>query len=134
MTSKRLATVIGILAAVAAASGFAEDQKPAPTTPAATAAAPPAALAALGAGQALSTGALGEQRATAKLEIDKVTINAPTQNGVVAGNAAINTTNGANSIGGTAFSGASGLVNTIQNTGNNVLIQNSTIVNVSVAP
>jgi hypothetical protein len=131
MSSKRFAAVIGILAAAAAASAFADDKKPAATPPSA---APPAALTALGEGKALSTDALGEQRAKAKLEIDKVTINAPTQNGVVAGNAAINTTNGANSIGGTAFSGAAGLVNTIQNTGNNVLIQNSTIVNVSVAP
>jgi hypothetical protein len=132
MSSKRLAAVIGILAAAAASSAFADDKKPAATPPAA--APPAAALAALGAGKALTADALGDQRAKAKLEIDKVTINAPTQNGVVAGNAAINTTNGANSIGGTAFSGAAGLVNTIQNTGNNVLIQNSTIVNVSVAP
>jgi hypothetical protein len=129
VTSKRFAAVIGVVAAALSGGAFAEDQK----APVAPAAAPPA-LATLGAGKALTTDALGDQRAKAKLEVDKITINAPTQNGVVAGNAAINTTNGANSIGGTAFSGASGLVNTIQNTGNNVLIQNSTIVNVSVAP
>lgn len=131
VTSKRFAAMFGLLATALAGSALAEDQKPAPV-PAVPAAAPPSLS--LGAGKALSADALGEQRAKAKLEIDKITINAPTQNGVVAGNSAINTETGANSIAGTAFSGAAGLVNTIQNTGNNVLIQNSTIVNVSVAP
>jgi hypothetical protein len=128
VTSKRLATAVGVLAAACAATVVADDQIPA--APAAA----PVALTALGAGKPLSSDALGEQRATAKLEVDKITINAPTQNGIVAGNAAINTETGANAITGTAFSGAAGLVTTIQNTGNNVLIQNSTIVNVSVAP
>jgi hypothetical protein len=77
---------------------------------------------------------LGEQRARAKIEIDKLTLIAPAQNGVVAGNSAINTTTGANSVADTAFAGASGIVNTIQNTGNNVLIQSSTVVNVSLQP
>jgi hypothetical protein len=130
VTSKRFAAVIGVVAAAFSAGALAEDQKAAPAAPAAA----PPVLAVLGAGKPLTADALGDQRAKAKLEIDQITINAPTQNGVVAGNAAINTTNGANSIGDTAFSGASGLVNAIQNTGNNVLIQNSTIVNVSVAP
>jgi hypothetical protein len=121
----------GVLAAAFAATALADDPKPA--APAA-AAAPPPALTTLGEGKPLTADALGEQRAKAKLEIDKVTINAPTQNGIVAGNTAINTQTGGNSIGGTAFSGAAGLVNSIQNTGNNVLIQSSTIVNVSVAP
>jgi hypothetical protein len=142
VTSKRFAAVVGVLAAACAAGAVADEQTPAPVAPVAVPAAAPATppteappgLAALGAGKALSADALGEQRATAKLEVDKITINAPTQNGVVAGNAAINTTNGANTIGGAAFAGASGLVSSIQNTGNNVLIQNSTIVNVSVAP
>lgn len=75
---------------------------------------------------------LDENRAKAMLEIDKVFINDQELNGTVSGNTAINSNNGANSIAGTAFSGASGFVNTIQNTGNNVLIQSATIVNVSI--
>jgi len=41
-------------------------------------------------------------------------------------------TNGANTISGTAFSGASGIATVIQNSGNQVLIQNATIVDVTM--
>jgi hypothetical protein len=41
-------------------------------------------------------------------------------------------TNGDNVISGQAFSNSSGIATVIQNTGNNVLIQNSTIVNVNL--
>lgn len=82
----------------------------------------------------LSEEQLGEQRAAARLEIEDVTINSSNQEGVVGGNAAINNRTGQNLITGDAFSGASGLIHSVQNTGNNVLIQNSTIVNVSIEP
>lgn len=49
-------------------------------------------------------------------------------------NTAINTFSGDNSIDGNSFSGASGIFSIIQNTGNNVIIQDSTIVNVSIFP
>jgi hypothetical protein len=52
--------------------------------------------------------------------------------GVVADNTASNLTTGSNVISEGAFAGASGLPMVIQNSGNNVLIQNSTIVNVQV--
>ena len=52
--------------------------------------------------------------------------------GVVADNRAINVTTGANQISDGAFAGTSGLPMVVQNTGNNVLIQNATIVNVQV--
>ena len=52
--------------------------------------------------------------------------------GVVADNSASNLTTGSNVISEGAFAGASGLPMVIQNSGNNVLIQNSTIVNVQV--
>jgi hypothetical protein len=52
--------------------------------------------------------------------------------GVVADNHASNLTTGANVISDGAFSGAVGLPTVIQNSGNNVLIQNATIVNVQV--
>ena len=40
--------------------------------------------------------------------------------------------NGVSSISGNAFSGASGLITVIQNTGANMILQNSTVVNVSI--
>ena len=52
--------------------------------------------------------------------------------GVVADNKASNLTTGMNVISEGAFAGSSGLPTVIQNSGNNVLIQNSTIVNVQV--
>ena len=52
--------------------------------------------------------------------------------GVVADNKASNLTTGMNVISDGAFAGSSGLPTVIQNSGNNVLIQNSTIVNVQV--
>ena len=128
--NNRFALVIGLAAAAIAANVLADDDKTA------TAQAPvaPAALLALEGAKPLDAAELGEQRAKAKLEIDKLTLIAPQQNGVVAGNSAVNTTTGANQIADTAFAGASGIVNTIQNTGNNVLIQSSTVVNVSLQP
>jgi hypothetical protein len=52
--------------------------------------------------------------------------------GVVADNRAINVTTGNNFITDGAFANASGVPLIVQNTGNNVLIQNATIVNVQV--
>lgn len=52
--------------------------------------------------------------------------------GVVADNQASNLSTGNNAITDGAFSGASGMPMVIQNSGNNVLIQNATIVNVQV--
>ena len=52
--------------------------------------------------------------------------------GVVADNQASNLTTGMNVISDGAFSGSSGMPTVIQNSGNNVLIQNATIVNVQV--
>ena len=52
--------------------------------------------------------------------------------GVVSDNKVTNSTTGSNVISDGAFAGSSGLSTVIQNTGNNVLIQNATIVNVQV--
>ncbi|QWT18515.1 hypothetical protein KPL74_12250 [Bacillus sp. NP157] len=49
-------------------------------------------------------------------------------NGTVDGNSNFSIGNGANNVGGGAFGNAAGLNTTIQNSGNNVLIQNSTSV------
>ena len=52
--------------------------------------------------------------------------------GVVADNQATNVSTGMNVISDGAFAGSSGLSTVIQNSGNNVLIQNATIVNVQL--
>lgn len=59
-------------------------------------------------------------------------INDSRLKGVVSNNQAINVTTGGNIITDGAFSGTTGLPLIVQNSGNNVLIQNSTIVNVQV--
>ena len=53
-------------------------------------------------------------------------------NGVVANNQAVSVSTGSNLVSDGAFSGASGLPMVVQNSGNNVLIQNATIVNVQM--
>ena len=61
-------------------------------------------------------------------------LNKQQLNGAVSNNQASHTYSGDNSVMGTAFSGSAGLPTVIQNTGNNVLIQNATIVTVRMNP
>ena len=56
--------------------------------------------------------------------------NKMTLNGTVSNNQADDVVTGYNSISAGSFQGASGVPMVIQNTGNNVLIQNATIINV----
>jgi hypothetical protein len=53
-----------------------------------------------------------------------------TLNGTVSNNSDTDVVSGLNSIGGGSFAGSAGIPMVIQNSGNNVLIQNATIVNV----
>lgn len=55
-------------------------------------------------------------------------------NGNVGGNTATNSITGGNLVDGGSFGNAAGLSTIIQNSGNNVLIQNSTVVSVLFAP
>ena len=99
--------------------------------------APAAALevkALLGTVTPVSDEALGAESGKAQLQLDKVVINDQDLDGILQGNVATGTTNGNNTISGDAFGNAAGFVTAIQNTGNNVLIQDSTIINVSMAP
>jgi len=89
-------------------------------------------LAAFEDGGTLSDDELGSQRAKENIDIDQITLNDQDTDGEVTDNIAIGNTNGDNLINGDAFSNSSGFLSTVQNTGNNVLIQNSTIINVSV--
>lgn len=82
----------------------------------------------------VSAEVLGTENAKAQIQIDKLVMNDQDLNGVVQGNTAINTQTGNNTVAPDAFTDTAGLVTLIQNTGNNVLIQNSTIVNIALEP
>lgn len=64
--------------------------------------------------------------------IDMTTLNNMNVRATLSGNQANNTVNGYNIIDHGAFAQASGINNVIQNTGNNVVIQDATIVNVTI--
>lgn len=57
-----------------------------------------------------------------------------TLNGTVTNNTTDHVLTGSNVIGNGAFNGAAGVPMVIQNTGNSVLIQNATIINVQLQP
>ena len=73
---------------------------------------------------AVSDELLDASRGGADLELNKIR-----SDGMVRDNQAYNLTTGSNLITEGAFGGASGFSTVIQNSGNNVLIQNSTIIN-----
>lgn len=130
MQKKSIMAIAGSALALLAAAGSAADE----ATVESAAAAPADEVVTLGALEtALSTEELGEHRAKAKIELDELTINAAENDGAVVGNIAIGNT-GHNTIDGNAFRDSAGFMNAIQNTGNNVLIQNATIINVAVEP
>lgn len=116
-----LAVALG-LAAVAPGASAAEAEG---TTEPASGAASAPGVQAFGA-PALSAQALDERRGGTHAHNDMQL------DGVVGSNSASNLTTGANSISTGSFAGASGLPVVIQNSGNNVLIQNATIVNVQI--
>ena len=91
-------------------------------------------LAVLDAATAIPDDLLGNESAMARIDLGPIVINDQEVNGVVQGNVATGNTTGNNSIADGAFAGAAGFTTAIQNTGNNVLIQNSTIINVSLDP
>ena len=75
-------------------------------------------------GPAVSDELLDANRGGADLELNKIR-----SNGTVRDNQAYNLTTGSNLITDGAFGTANGFSTVIQNSGNNVLIQNSTIIN-----
>lgn len=70
----------------------------------------------------------------ARLSGGSETTETMTLNGTVANNTVDHVVNGANVISTGAFTGAMGFPTVIQNSGNGVLIQNATIVNVQFQP
>lgn len=73
-------------------------------------------------------------KASGREGVDMVTLNNMNVRATLSGNQANNTVNGYNIIDHGAFAQASGINSVIQNTGNNVIIQDATIVNVTIAP
>jgi hypothetical protein len=76
-------------------------------------------------GKPVAAAALDRERGGKNLVINKMQVD-----GTVHDNNAVNTVSGANFISDSAFSHASGLPVAIQNSGNNVSIQNAYIVNI----
>lgn len=76
---------------------------------------------------AIDSNALEASRGGAELVLNKNALD-----GVVGENSAHHLTTGSNLVTAGSFEGASGFSTVIQNSGNNVLIQNSTILNVQV--
>ncbi|MCC6915806.1 hypothetical protein [Nitrosomonas sp.] len=72
--------------------------------------------------------------ATGREGVDVTTLNNMNVRALLAGNRATNNASGFNSIDNGSFVGASGMFSVIQNSGNNVLIQDSTIINVTILP
>ncbi|WP_240141534.1 hypothetical protein [Nitrosomonas sp. HPC101] len=72
--------------------------------------------------------------ATGREGIDVTTLNNMNVRALLSGNTATNNTSGVNMIDNGSFAGSGGMFSVIQNSGNNVLIQDSTIINVTVLP
>ncbi len=66
--------------------------------------------------------------------IDITTLNNQNIRGILTDNTATNNTSGLNIIDHGSFAGAGGMFSVIQNSGNNVLIQDSTVINVTILP
>lgn len=78
-------------------------------------------------GKVMSNSALAQQRGGHETQV----FNDMQVNGKVIDNAAVNNVTGHNTIT-NAFTGANGLPIVVQNSGNNVLIQNATIINLEL--
>jgi len=66
--------------------------------------------------------------------VDILTLNRQNVTALLKDNTATNNINGFNIIDNGSFAGASGMISVIQNSGNNVIIQDSTVFNVTVIP
>jgi len=125
--------------ASAPAAGEAAGRQAAPASATAAAASPEASS---GDGPAkadplaasVDDGQLGTSRGGAELQSPvNLNLNQNNSTGSVSGNVATNLTTGTNNISDSAFSNSAGVPVVIQNTGNNVLIQNSTILNLQLS-
>lgn len=90
------------------------------------------ALSAFESSAAITDDELNAHRAKEELHVDQVTVNDQEQDGYLIDNVAEDNVTGENRITDGSFTNASGFFSTVQNTGNNVLIQHSTVINVDV--
>ncbi len=81
--------------------------------------------------ETLSEALLSGQRGRADFDMT-YQVNDSEQNALLQDNSIVNSVTGDNSISGNAFSGMSGISTVIQNSGNQVIIQGSTMVNVMI--
>jgi len=114
---------VGLLTAAHAAAPAATHVAPAPTHSAA-----PVQPSALGLGPSVGNTEL------ARLNGGTDTYQTITLNGTVSDTTTVDAVTGLNEIGGGAFANAVGFPMVIQNSGNSVLIQNATIINVQMQP
>ena len=80
---------------------------------------------------AVASDIMEQSRGKQSVELD-ITSLASDVDGISVGNTANHTVSGNNILSAGALSDSSGISSVIQNTGNNVLIQNSTVVNLSI--
>lgn len=106
----RLASTLAIVSILAATAAQADDS----------------AMAGLGA--PIGTATLETQRGGADIKV----LNANNLDGTASNNSATNVVTGNNVITGGSFSGTVGVPIVVQNSGNNVLIQNATIINLQM--
>jgi hypothetical protein len=126
------ATWMGAVSAMPTSSASASPSAPAAATAPASAqhvrATPPASIDVHGLGHSVDSRTLATFSGGTEIS-ERMTLN-----GTVSDNSASHVVTGSNAISSDSFSGAAGLPMVIQNTGNNVLIQNATIVNVQFQP
>lgn len=118
--------VLGVVAGIA--FGIAAADETATPTPAGASEVRAPELRAPFAARRVDADALAKQRGGT----DPGTLSDMKLNGVVANNSASNLSTGSNAITDGAFAGVNGVPLVVQNSGNNVLIQSATIINVQV--
>jgi hypothetical protein len=123
-----LPTLLGCLLASMAMAGFAQPVAPTAAAPSATAARATAPAGADGFGPSVATTTLATMRGGTDV-VENMHLH-----GTVDNNRADHVASGYNTISDGAFTGAVGVPMVIQNSGNNVLIQNATIINVQFQP
>ncbi|EDP58107.1 hypothetical protein [Vibrio sp. AND4] len=81
--------------------------------------------------ESVSLETMNEARGGQSVELDLIYAESDVD-GISSGNVATNTVSGNNILSPGAFADSSGISSVIQNSGNNVLIQNSTVVNLTL--
>jgi len=82
--------------------------------------------------QVAVTSTLSEEELETQRGGQAISINETTMGAVMQDNTLTSSITGANTISGDAFTGANGFVTVIQNSGNQVIIQDSTIINLTL--